>query len=339
MEADTKVTDAEVNAALKCLFEELACSEDIPEMRKALEAFLASRAASPQAVALPLHQIKIGDMWADVAADALPFYQAQLFEVRTFVAAPLDTGTTAATSAETFKHHSGRMFSDDMAKLASRVIELENLLQASQRDLAETSKPTAAAPADMSEGIAAIVACLGDDAASLREKNPECEIAANMEEAATLIERLSTAAAPTDAYKRKNLVLNTALDILQRFIVQQNATNITDAIDLLNTFHANMSALASAQAVPPVAPTHAAIWQPIACMLSEHQHNVLWLYCPDLVHEEENPAGVVDGHWQDGEGWVGAVWNAYQSCWDYSVVNPTHWMVPFGPDALEGNAS
>lgn len=40
------------------------------------------------------------------------------------------------------------------------------------------------------EDIAAIVACLGDDAAALRADNPECERAANMDAAAALIERL-----------------------------------------------------------------------------------------------------------------------------------------------------
>ena len=40
------------------------------------------------------------------------------------------------------------------------------------------------------EEAEAVIACLGDDAAKLRETNPECEIAANMEAAATLLEAL-----------------------------------------------------------------------------------------------------------------------------------------------------
>lgn len=36
----------------------------------------------------------------------------------------------------------------------------------------------------------AVIACLGDDAAKLREDDPECEIAANMEAAAAMLEAL-----------------------------------------------------------------------------------------------------------------------------------------------------
>jgi len=36
----------------------------------------------------------------------------------------------------------------------------------------------------------AVIACLRDDAAKLREDNPECEIAANMEAAAAMLEAL-----------------------------------------------------------------------------------------------------------------------------------------------------
>jgi hypothetical protein len=41
------------------------------------------------------------------------------------------------------------------------------------------------------EGVAAVVECLRDDAASLRGKNPECEIADNMDRAADLFEARS----------------------------------------------------------------------------------------------------------------------------------------------------
>lgn len=40
------------------------------------------------------------------------------------------------------------------------------------------------------EEVDAVIACLGDDAAKLREENPECEIAANMEAAAAMLEAL-----------------------------------------------------------------------------------------------------------------------------------------------------
>ena len=36
----------------------------------------------------------------------------------------------------------------------------------------------------------AVIACLGDDAALLRKENPDCEIAANMDAAADLLEKL-----------------------------------------------------------------------------------------------------------------------------------------------------
>lgn len=44
-----------------------------------------------------------------------------------------------------------------------------------------------------SEEVEAIVACLGDDAAQLRDENPEDERAGNMDEAASLLERLERA--------------------------------------------------------------------------------------------------------------------------------------------------
>jgi hypothetical protein len=37
------------------------------------------------------------------------------------------------------------------------------------------------------EDLEAVIACLGDDAATLREQNPECEMAANMDRAAELL--------------------------------------------------------------------------------------------------------------------------------------------------------
>ena len=64
-----------------------------------------------------------------------------------------------------------------------------------------------ATPEDIDEA-AAVIACLGDDAALLRATNPECEIAANMEAAATMLEqyhaeRLTTAGIPSEeALKR-----------------------------------------------------------------------------------------------------------------------------------------
>ncbi len=39
----------------------------------------------------------------------------------------------------------------------------------------------------------AVIACLGDDAALLRHDNPDCEIAANMEAAADMLEKMRRA--------------------------------------------------------------------------------------------------------------------------------------------------
>jgi hypothetical protein len=50
-----------------------------------------------------------------------------------------------------------------------------------------------ATPEIADEEIAAIHACLGDDAAVLRNANPDCEIAENMDKAADLIQRLAQA--------------------------------------------------------------------------------------------------------------------------------------------------
>lgn len=55
----------------------------------------------------------------------------------------------------------------------------------------EVSKAEQAeAPSEEREEIEAVIACLGDDAAQLRDENPEDERADNMDHAATLLERL-----------------------------------------------------------------------------------------------------------------------------------------------------
>ncbi len=62
------------------------------------------------------------------------------------------------------------------------------------RDWRLLERPTSgvrkAEPAGHEDDIAAVIACLGDDAAALREENDECEIAANMEVAAATIASL-----------------------------------------------------------------------------------------------------------------------------------------------------
>ncbi|WP_110642516.1 hypothetical protein [Salinicola sp. CPA57] len=48
------------------------------------------------------------------------------------------------------------------------------------------------------------------------------------------------------------------------------------------------------------------------------------LHGPDLVDPDFNPTGIVAGHWQDDQGWVGAVWCGQHDCWEYRVIEPTH---------------
>jgi hypothetical protein len=54
----------------------------------------------------------------------------------------------------------------------------------------EDLQDACSACAEEHEEIEAVIACLGDDAAKLREKNPECEMAANMDRAAVLLAQL-----------------------------------------------------------------------------------------------------------------------------------------------------
>jgi hypothetical protein len=48
-----------------------------------------------------------------------------------------------------------------------------------------------------SEELEAVIACLGDDAAALRDENPESEVADNMERAAELLSRFMVATGET----------------------------------------------------------------------------------------------------------------------------------------------
>ena len=72
-------------------------------------------------------------------------------------------------------------------------------------------------------------------------------------------------------------------------------------------------------------------WKPIgrfptsACAKSVIDPDYLF-HSPDLVDEDFNPQGVVKGHWQDGVGFVAAVWNNDQDCWYSQKIYPTHFM-------------
>lgn len=55
----------------------------------------------------------------------------------------------------------------------------------------------------MSDDVEAVQACLRDDAATLRDDNKECEIASNMDAAATLIGRLTEELAAANEARQK----------------------------------------------------------------------------------------------------------------------------------------
>lgn len=61
------------------------------------------------------------------------------------------------------------------------------------RALDATFSPAEQSGEAVDEKIEAVTACLGDDAATLRDRNPEDEMAANMDEAARLLSALARA--------------------------------------------------------------------------------------------------------------------------------------------------
>ena len=69
-------------------------------------------------------------------------------------------------------------------------------------------------------------------------------------------------------------------------------------------------------------------WLPIEAMPKDRP---IWVYGPTLMDQDYNPDGIVEAYWLDDHGWVGAVWNNEQDCWDALVVHPTHGMIPSPP--------
>ncbi|KAA0015477.1 hypothetical protein F0A16_20525 [Salinicola corii] len=65
-------------------------------------------------------------------------------------------------------------------------------------------------------------------------------------------------------------------------------------------------------------------WRPIE--EAEKYGDGCLLHAPNLIHPDFNPKGVVDGYWQDDEGWIGAIWCAQHDCWHEMVIHPTHFM-------------
>jgi hypothetical protein len=56
------------------------------------------------------------------------------------------------------------------------------------------------------------------------------------------------------------------------------------------------------------------------------------LFSKELIDEDFNPSGVVDGFYQDGEGWVGGVWDNTQDCYIVTTIFPTHYKEKRGPN-------
>ncbi|MEQ7870699.1 hypothetical protein V6R97_08600 [Chromohalobacter salexigens] len=75
-------------------------------------------------------------------------------------------------------------------------------------------------------------------------------------------------------------------------------------------------------------------WRPIE--EAEKYNGDYLLYGPDLVDLDFNETGVVEGHWQDDMGWVGAVWCGQHDCWHDTIIEPTHFLPKFNPESLPG---
>jgi hypothetical protein len=75
-------------------------------------------------------------------------------------------------------------------------------------------------------------------------------------------------------------------------------------------------------------------WQPIATAPKDGLP--LRLFCEGFINPDFNPGGSVEGQWCDDLGWVGAVWNPEQDCWDTNQIVPTHWQpLPLPPAGVE----
>ena len=55
------------------------------------------------------------------------------------------------------------------------------------------------------------------------------------------------------------------------------------------------------------------IWQSIS---KAPKDQPLWLYASDFVDEDFNPSGIVDGFWNDDNGWTIWKWNGCHDCYD-----------------------
>lgn len=60
------------------------------------------------------------------------------------------------------------------------------------------------------------------------------------------------------------------------------------------------------------------------------------LFAKELIDEDFNPSGVVEGFFQDGDdedaGWLGAIWDNDQDCYNLIPIKPTHFKEKRGPN-------
>jgi hypothetical protein len=79
------------------------------------------------------------------------------------------------------------------------------------------------------------------------------------------------------------------------------------------------------------------VWQPIAT--APKDGTPLRLFSEGFINPDFNPGGSVEGQWCDDLGWIGAVWNAEQDCWDANEIVPTHWQPLPPPPGVKGDAN
>ncbi|WP_339118534.1 hypothetical protein [Halomonas sp. BMC6] len=70
--------------------------------------------------------------------------------------------------------------------------------------------------------------------------------------------------------------------------------------------------------------SRAGVWLPIEQANKDSQ--AMLLYSEEFICLDFNPEGVIEGYWQDDEGWIGAVWNGCHDQWTAQPVQPTHFM-------------
>lgn len=74
-------------------------------------------------------------------------------------------------------------------------------------------------------------------------------------------------------------------------------------------------------------------WYPIEQMGTQEKYSggfLLWSF--EFVDLDFRPTGVMEGYWQDGEGWTAAGWDDNNDVFTTVVVQPTHYAAV--PNAL-----